>query len=441
MSSNVQAVSARWIIPIIPEKKILENYTLILDNDSIIDLLPRDMAMNKYSGVDFEEFKTHVLMPGLINTHTHLAMNLFKGMADDLELEDWLQNYIWPAESATLSHKMVEDGTTLALFESIQSGVTCVNDHYFFSEAVSNAVMNAGIRARISHCIFSFLLPWIDDVETYFEQSNKLINDYKSNPYIYPCLGPHAPYTTDDEIMDKVTKLSLEHDIPVHIHLHETKKEVDDFTKDKGKSPVAYFHEKNWLHDNFIAVHMTQMTEAEAEMLSQNNVSIAHCPESNMKLSSGAFNWELANKYNINVSLGTDGAASNNDLDLLGESKSASFLAKLQFGPKSLNVFEALEMLTINGAKALKLEDEIGSLEIGKKADFIAINMDSLDCAPIYNIASQVIFSTTRNQITDSWVNGKRIMKDRNVLTLKEKQIRDQTQKWKKKIIDSINQK
>ncbi|WP_119343128.1 TRZ/ATZ family hydrolase [Facilibium subflavum] len=439
MQQVEKIIHGRWIIPIVPQNTILQNHALIIDQHKIIDILPSSDALIKYQSNTIERFNDHAIMPGLINAHTHLAMNFFRGLADDLPLERWLNDYIWPSESATLSSEMVLDGTKHALSECIRTGVTCVNDHYFYPQSVIEAIDQAGIRARVANCIFNFPLPWVKNIETYFNDTLTTINSTKNHPRIYPAIGPHAPYTVDDQVMAKVTKLAQKHQVPVHIHLHESSQEVSNYIKVHGKTAIQHFSEQGWLNAYTIAVHMTQISDDELITIANNNVNIVHCPESNMKLSSGMFPWKRLKDNGINIALGTDGAASNNDLDMFGEMKSAAFLAKLQFGAENVHDFEILEMATINGAKALHLDEKIGSLETGKQADFIAIDLNQPETQPVYNPISQIVYAASRAQVTDVWCAGKRLLKNRELLTINKAENDQNQYKWAQKVRQALS--
>ena len=438
MKTVDQIVNARWVIPIIPQETILNHHAIVIDQGKIINMLPQQEVYEHYTAKEVSNFNHHAITPGFINAHTHLAMSLFKGFADDLDLDVWLNQHIWPAESANVSADMVYQGTRLALAELIRSGVTCVNDTYFFPRQVIQAIDEAQMRGVVANGIFNFPTSWVSSPDEHITIAIETIKQLKDYKRINAALGPHAPYTTDDAIMEKMTSLSKQYKTPVHIHLHETEKEVFDYKQKTELSPIEYFAKKGWLHEYFIAVHVTQLTENEAQILATNKVSVVHCPESNMKLSSGAFPWKMLKEKGVNIALGTDGSASNNDLDMFGEIKSASFLAKLQYGPEHLNAYQALEMLTINGAKALHIEDQVGSLEIGKQADLIAIDLYQPETLPVYNPVSQIIYAASRCQVTDVWCNGQKLLNKRELQTINLVELYDAQQLWQSKIINSV---
>ncbi|MCF6775862.1 TRZ/ATZ family hydrolase [Thiotrichales bacterium 19X7-9] len=433
-------INARWVLPIRPENEVLENYALVISNGVIIDLLPQAEAAKAYLATEVFNRNDHVLMPGLVNAHTHLAMSYYRGLKDDVALQTWLSDYIWPAERKTISAEYVYDATLHALAECIRGGVTCVNDHYFHMDEVAKACTKAGVRGRLAHCIYHFQTPWATSADECFNHQEILINLLNDNDLLSVAIGPHSPYGVDDQIMQRVHLLSNEYDLPIHIHLHETQKEIDEFIQTYGQSPVKHYASKGWLSDQFIAVHMTALDNEEIDLLAKHAVNVVHCPESNMKLSSGISPVQKLIDQGINVALGTDGSASNNDIDMISEMRSAAFLAKVaNLDPEDLSAETVLEMATISGAKALKLDKSIGSLEIGKRADCISINLAYPETLPVYNPISQVVYAASRNQVNDTWVNGQCLMKDRELLTINENKLYQTQSSWHEKIISAIN--
>ncbi len=439
-------ISAGWILPICPENLALESYSLVVNKNKIFDLIETPKVHAKYQTDQHIHLPEHVLMPGLINAHTHLAKVYFRGLGDDLPFLSWLRERIHPAESAVVSPGFIKDGTTHALAESIRCGVTCINDHFFYEESVVDALKISGLRGCVAHCAFTFPMPWSKTIEDDYVATEQL-REYvggdeknKNDGKIKFCLGPHSPYGTDDKIMEYFHQQSKQHGAPIHIHLHETIEEIENFTNQYGMSPVKFYNAKGWLNKKFIAVHMVHATDEELDMLAEAGVSVVHCPESNMKFGNGMAQIQKMLDKGINVALATDGAASNNDLDMIGEMRSASFMGKLCTStPTALNSKSVLEMATINGAKALGIDDKVGSLEIGKDADFIAIDMHRIETQPMYNPISQIVYATCREQVTDMWVAGKPIMRNRHILTLCEQTILQKQFAWKAKIKEAVN--
>ena len=427
-------VFPRWIVPVEPANIALEDHALVINNGRIADLMPADFARQAWKARQTLELPHHVVMPGLINIHTHAAMSLLRGIADDLPLMDWLQNHIWPAEGAHVSRQFCLDGVRLACAEFIRGGVTCFNDMYFFPDATAEAASAAGLRAGLGLIVLDFPTPWAQPGE-YIHKGLELHDRYKGDPLLRTVFAPHAPYTVSDAPLLEVRKYADELGIPVHMHVHETAGEVEMAVQATGKRPWQRLKELGLIGPDFIAVHMTQLTDTEIADCAQNGVSVAHCPESNLKLVSGFAPVGKLLAAGVNVALGTDGAASNNDLDLLGEMKIAALLAKaVHNDARTLPAHAALHMATLAGAKALGLESETGSLVKGKSADFIALDLSDVSTQPIYNVISHLVYATHRGQVTDSFVAGKALMRDRQLLTLDEPSIIAKAQEWRVKI-------
>lgn len=427
-------INARWIIPIVPENCVLENHALVINEGKIIDLLPQQDA-GKYQAYDVIERGDHVLLPGLINAHTHAAMSLFKGLADDLPLREWLEEHIWPAEAECGDAEFVYDGSELAIAEMIRGGISCFNDMYFFPNETAAAAQKIGMRANIGLPIIDFPTRWAKDIDEYISKGIEVHDAFKSEPLISFSFSPHAPYTVSDGAFKKCQPIMDELGLNLHIHIHETAHEVEESVEKHGIRPLARLQKLGLLGPNFIAVHMTELNDAEIEMLATHGVHIVHCPESNLKLASGFCPVDKLLKAGINVALGTDGSASNNDLDMIGEMRTAALLAKGVAGrADALPAHVALEMATINGAKAIGLEDKIGSLEIGKLADITAINLAQLETQPIYDVISTVVYSASRSQVTDVWVNGTPLLKEGELTSVDCGELLIKANKWQEKL-------
>lgn len=428
-------IHAKWIITCEENNRVLENYALAIKNRKILALIPSSEASQKYSADKEEHYTSHVVMPGFINSHTHIAMNVFRGLADDLELMDWLNNHIWPAEGKWVSQEMVYDGSLLAMAEMIRCGTTCFNDMYFFLDATAQAAELAGMRAHIGMTVIDVPTAWAKTTDEYFAKAIEFYQRYKHNDRITPTLAPHSTYTVSIENLERVKKLADEYKLKTNMHLQEAPSEIAQSLEKYGKRPLQRLHEIGMVTPDLIAVHMTQVNEADLEILQETRPNIVHCPESNMKLVSGSCPVEQLTQLGLNVALGTDGACSNNDLDMLGEMRTAAFLGKVTANdPKAIPAVAALKMATLNGAKALGIDHITGSLEAGKAADFIAIDMDHIETQPIYHPVSQVVYATPRNQVTDVWVNGKQLLKNRKLMALDEKELIEKAQVWRKKI-------
>jgi len=428
-------INAHWIIPVEPQDQVLEHHSLAINDGKIIDILPTAQAKEKYAAFDEHQLDAHALIPGLINGHTHAAMTLFRGLADDLPLMDWLNNHIWPAEQQWVNPEFVEDGTRLAIAEMIRGGTTCFNDMYFFPDHTAEVVVTSGIRAVIGLIMIDFPTAWAKDPEEYLTKGINVHDKYKHNPLIRTAFAPHAPYTVSDEPLKKIYTDAEELNIPIHMHVHETWDEIEKSLEQYGKRPIQRLLDLGLLNERLIAVHMTQIEQDEIELIAKHGVSVLHCPESNLKLASGFCPINDLLLAGVNVALGTDGAASNNDLDMLGEMCTAALLAKGVVNDSSaVPAHTVLEMATINAAKALDMDDEIGSLTVGKQADVVAINLNSIETQPMYAPISQIVYSCNRNQVTDVWVAGKQLLKERELTTLDEMVVIETTKLWQEKI-------
>jgi 5-methylthioadenosine/S-adenosylhomocysteine deaminase len=438
-------INARWVIPVDtennsraksnPENNILEHHSLAINDGKILAILPTAKAQGKYTAANEHQLANHAVMPGLINCHTHAAMTLFRGLADDLPLMEWLNQHIWPAEQKWISAEFVNDGTRHAVAEMIRGGTTCFNDMYFFPDQAAEVAVETGIRAMIGLILIDFPTAWAKDADEYLVKGEQVHDKYRHNSHIHTAFAPHAPYTVSDGPLQRINILAEELDIPVHMHIHETADEVKQSEDQHGQRSIQRLHELGLLSPRLLAVHMTQLTEDEITLLSAQGVHIVHCPESNLKLASGFCPVNELLQQNINVALGTDGAASNNDLDMLGEMRTAALLAKGTSGKSSvLPAHQALEMATINGAKALGIDHITGSLTKGKAADVIAIDLDTIESQPLYDPVSHIVYAANRNQVTDVWVAGKQLMKNRELTSIEEKNVLSKSRDWQEKI-------
>lgn len=431
-------INAKWIIPIEGEQEVLTHHSIIITGSKIIDILPTEQARQRYQGTETLELEQHAVMPGLINAHTHASMNLLRGFADDLALMDWLQNHIWPAEAKHVGPEFVYEGTQLAIAESIRSGVTCFNDMYFFPDEAAKAVDQAGFRACIGLIVIDFPTVWAGNADEYLSKGLALHEQYRHHERVITAFAPHAPYTVSDEPLKKIASLAEELDIPIHMHVHETAFEVMQAEQEKGVREISRLKQLGLISPRLMAVHMTQLNEAEIQLCAENQVNVVHCPESNLKLASGFSPVHQLQQAGVNVCIGTDGAASNNDLDMLGELRSAALIAKaVACDPSAIPAHTALTMATLNGAKALGIADKVGSLKVGKEADIIAIDLDTLETQPLYNPVSQIVYSCNRNQVTHTWVAGRKLMDNRKLTTLDEKHLLSNARVWYEQLKES----
>ena len=428
-------VAPRWLVPIEPAGVVLTEHALVVDKGRIVDVLPLAQAKLAYRARDTITLADHAVMPGLINVHTHAAMTLLRGLADDLALMDWLQNHIWPAEGAHVSREFCEAGVRLACAEFVRGGITCFNDMYMFPEATAAVAPAAGLRAMLGLIVLDFPTAWAANADAYLHRGLQVHDSVKGEPLLSTIFAPHAPYTVSDAPLRKVRGYANELGIGIHIHLHETAGEVAMAVEQTGKRPWQRLKELDLLGPDLLAVHMTQLTDAEIAEAAQFGVQIAHCPESNLKLASGFCPVHKLQQAGVNVALGTDGAASNNDLDLLGEMRTAALIAKaVADDARAVPSELALHMATLGGAKAIGLADEIGSLTKGKSADFIALDLSGISTQPIYNVLSHLVYAANRNCVTDVFVAGRALMRRRELMSIDEKAAIAEANVWRAKI-------
>jgi 5-methylthioadenosine/S-adenosylhomocysteine deaminase len=428
-------IEARWIIPVEPRSVIYENYSLVINEGKILDLLDSQQARYQYQAKLLQSLPEHALIPGLINCHTHAAMSLLSGIADDLPLMEWLQNHIWPAEQQWVSESFVRDGTDLAIAQMLRSGTTCFNDMYFFPEIVAQQVLKNGMRANIGLIVFDFPTIWAEDAEAYLAKGLALHEQLRHHALITTSFAPHAPYTVSDQPLQKLLSFANEMDLSIHMHVHETAFEVNQQWELSGETPLQRLDNLGLLSPAFMAVHMTQLTAEQIGFYAQTGGHIIHCPESNLKLASGFCPVAACLEAGINVALGTDGSASNNDLDMLGEMRTAALLAKAYAGnAAAVSATQALEMATINGAKALGLEQQIGSLQIGKAADIVAIDLSEIETQPIFHPIAQIVYAATRHQVSDVWVAGKQLLKNRQLTQIDLAELKQRVANWQQKL-------
>tara|TARA_R110001592_G_scaffold126336_1_gene337405 strand:- start:16840 stop:18180 length:1341 start_codon:yes stop_codon:yes gene_type:complete len=428
-----------YIVPIIPHGVVLENHSIAITGNRISALLPRAEAV----GVQAREvldLPGHALLPGLINSHGHAAMSLLRGFADDQALMPWLEQHIWPAEAANVSAGFVRDGVELAIAEMLRSGTTTFSDMYFFPDVCAETAQRTGMRCQITFPIFDFPTVWARDADEYISKGLALRDDVKHSELVTVCFGPHATYTVSEPNLVKVATLAAELDVAIHIHLHETSGEVLLAVEQTGERPLDTLHRLGLLGPRTQCVHMTQLEEQDIALLAATGAHVVHCPESGMKLASGTCPVERLLNSGVNVALGTDGAASNNDLNMFGEMQTAALLAKLDNqDAASVPAATALAMATINGAKALGLEDQIGSLETGKLADMIAVDLSQPETQPLYNPISQLVYACNGSQVNHSWIGGVQVMKQRQPTHIDLDALAVRIRAWRDRIYQQDN--
>jgi 5-methylthioadenosine/S-adenosylhomocysteine deaminase len=432
---STKLIHARYTVPVRPDHVVYENYCVAIKGDVILDVLPLLEARTAWPGAEIIELPDHVLIPGSINAHTHSPMTLLRGYADDMELHVWLRDHIWPAEREFVGPEFVADGTRLAIAEMLRAGTTCFNDMYFFPDATIETCQEVGMRASIGIPIIEMESAWAKDVDSYFEKGLRLHVQWETQPLISFTLSPHAPYTVSDETLRRISALSKERGFPVHMHLLETEWEIKQSHQQHELHPLSRLEQQGLLDSNLLAVHMAQLSAEDIEKLAGVGAHIVHCPQSNLKLASGICPLTDLLKAGVNVALGTDGAASNNDLDLLAEAQTAALLAKgISGDAQAVNAFQVLEMMTINGARALGLGERIGSIEKGKQADLCALDLGVPETQPLYHVISQLIYAASRRQVSDVWVAGKRLLDSGQLTTIDLQAVISSAGQWQSRL-------
>ena len=422
------------------ERRVIEDGAVFIRNGMILSVTKRSDLLPWTRGVRTINAAGKVVIPGLINTHTHVPMTLFRGISDDLDLNDWLTKYIFPAEAKNVDEAFVRAGTRLGLAEMIRGGTTTYCDMYYFEDAIADETFKAGMRGVLGETIIDFPVPDNKTPAEGMAYAERFVNKWKNNPLITPALAPHAPYTVSAENLEKIRKLADKLKAPVVIHVAETKKEVDDLKAQKGSTPMEYLNKIGFLNDRVIAAHTVHVTEAEIDIMKAKGVGAAHCPHSNMKLASGVAPIPQMLLKDVAVGLGTDGAASNNDLNMWEEMDTAAKLHKVFSGdPKVLSAEQAFEMATIRGARALHMDQSIGSIENGKRGDIAIVDINGLHQTPMYNVYSHLVYATKASDVRTVVINGKIVMLDRRLLTLNENAIKRDANAYRRKIITSLN--
>jgi len=428
-------IHARWIIPVEPRKCVYEHHSLAIDEGRITAILPSAEARRTLAARHAVERPGHALIPGFINAHTHAAMSLLRGIADDLPLMDWLQKHIWPAEQRWVNEQFVHDGTQLAMAEMLRGGVTCFNDMYFFPETSVRAATAAGMRIGAGMILIDFQTAYAENPDKYLAKGLALHDEYRHHPLVRCSFAPHAPYTVSDGPLQRVQVLADELELPIHMHVHETAGEVQDSLTRTGRRPLQRLQQLGLLSPSLMAVHMTQMDDTDLRLLADSGATVVHCPASNLKLASGFCPVQRLLDAGVNVALGSDGAASNNDLDMLGELRLGALLAKAVHGDaRALPAADVLAMATLNGAIALGIGAETGSLQLGKWADLSAIDLRAVETQPLYDPVSQLVYAAGREQVSDVWVAGQQLLKDRELTQLDSADILRRAHDWQRRI-------
>jgi 5-methylthioadenosine/S-adenosylhomocysteine deaminase len=431
------AIEARWVVPVEPDGAILDDHAVVVRAGRIAAILPIDEARARYGSAPRVSLPHHVLIPGLVNAHTHAAMSLMRGLADDKALMVWLRDHIWPIESRHASPEMVHEGTLLAAAEMLRAGVTCANDMYFFPDAAGRAFLQSGMRAALGLIAVEFPTPYASDPDDYLAKGVALHDALREESRLSFCFAPHAPYTVSDRTFTRIGTMAEELDLPIHVHLHETADEIRESVDGHGVRPIERLRALGLLSPRLIAVHAVHLTESEIDSLGRHGCSVAHCPSSNLKLASGFAPVPALLRAGVNVAFGSDGAASNNRLDVLQEARTAALLAKAVAGdPETMPAHTALRCATLAGARALGLEALIGSIEVGKSADLCAVSLQELETRPCYDPVSHLVYAAGREHVTHAWVEGEAVLADRTLTRLDLRELEKTALLWQNRFLN-----
>ncbi len=428
-------IEAGFVVPVEPHGVVLEDHAVAVTDGVIAAILPIAEARARFAPKETVSRPDAALVPGLVNAHTHNPMTLLRGVADDLPLKVWLQQHIWPIEGAVMSPAFVADGVTLAIAELLRGGVTCVNENYFFPDVQAATYRRHGFRARVGLPVIDFPTAWAQSDDEYFDKAGEVHDQWRDDPLVATAFAPHAPYTVNDANFERVRMLADQLDVPVHLHLHETAQEVEQSLKEHGQRPIARLDRLGLVNDRLIAVHMTQLTEAEIHLCAGRGVSVVHCPESNLKLASGFCPACALARAGVTLAIGTDGVASNNDLDMFGETRTAAILAKAVAGDAAaLDAFAALRAATLGGAKAMGFDHLVGSIEVGKQADLACVDLSALETQPLHHVVSQLVYATGRHQVDDVWIAGRAKLRQRQLVDMDIDGIVANARQWRSRI-------
>jgi len=424
------------------ERRVFSDGLVAIRDDRIVAVGDRRELAARFLPRRIIHARGDAVLPGLINGHTHAPMVLFRGIADDLALHEWLTQYIFPAEAKNVSREFVLWGTRLACLEMIRGGTTTFADMYYFESAVAEAAAGAGMRGVLAETIIDFPSPDSRTPQAGLEYTDRFVKQWRTHPLIIPAVGPHAPYTNSTETLKQVQAFAEAHNVPILMHVAETRTEVEDISKRYGARPVEYLERIGLLSPRLIAAHTVHINDGEIELLRRRQVGAVHNPQSNMKLASGVAPVPQMIRADVALGLGTDGAASNNTLDMFEAMKTAALLHKLSTNdPKVVNAHQALEMATINGARALHRENELGSLEPGKRADLIIVGLGGPHQVPVYNVYSQLVYATEASDVKTVIINGRVVMRDQRILTLAQVTVLAKANEFRAKIIRSLKSK
>jgi 5-methylthioadenosine/S-adenosylhomocysteine deaminase len=430
--NNFDIIECRWLLTM-NNDKLLENQAVVIENNKIISFGNiEDISKNFNNPKNRYKLDSHILMPGLINAHTHSPMVFLRSLADEVNLQDWLTNSIWPAEKNLMGTEYIYDGMQLAIYEMILNGTTCINEHYFLTNTIAKACNDFGMRAKIGVFFGDINSKWAD-----FDESISMLSSLKNHDLVSYAYAPHSPYLLNDKQLSILAAHYQTNPLTIHIHCNETKFEVDESINKHNKTPIERLDSFGLVNQDTCLVHMIHSSDSDLDIVKQQNASIISCPKSNSKLASGILHTTKVLSKNINLGIGTDSAASNNQLSILDDARLMALNSKIiANSPKALSAYQCLYAATMGNAKALGMQDLIGSITPGKYADMIAINLNKLNTFPQHNPISQILYSATAEQITHCWINGKLRMQNRVLLDVKEKDLLKISQKYQAKTAD-----
>jgi 5-methylthioadenosine/S-adenosylhomocysteine deaminase len=428
-------IEAGYVVPVVPHGAVLQDYAVAVRDGVIVAVLPIAEARLRFAPDATVSRPDAALIPGLVNAHTHNPMTLLRGVADDLPLLQWLQGHIWPIEAALIGPEFVADGVTLAIAEMLRGGTTCCNENYFFPDVQAATYKRHGFRARVGLPVIDFPTAWAQSTDEYFDRAGEVHDLWRGDPLVDTCFAPHAPYTVSDANFERIRMLADQLDLPVHCHVHETAHEVAESQQIHGQRPLARLDRLGLVNDRLIAVHMTQLSDAEIALCAERGVSVVHCPESNLKLASGFCRVADLQRAGVNLALGTDGNASNNDLDMFGEARTAALLAKAVAQDASvLDAASTLHAATLGGARALGFEDRVGSIEPGKQADLACVDLGQLETQPLHHVISQLVYAAGRHQVSDVWIAGRCKLRARELVDMDVPALLANARQWRERI-------
>lgn len=425
-------INAGWIATVDAEDTIIKHGSIAVRDGRVLGVCTQAECQQKFHAEQIIDMPGHLLCPGLVNGHNHAAMSLLRGFADDLPLMTWLEQHIWPTESKYVDEEFAEDGVRLAVAEMLKGGTTCFTDMYFFPDITAKLAHQYGMRAQVAFPVLELQTAWASGPEEYIDKGLQVIDDFKHSSFANVCFGPHAPYTVSRTTLERVATLANELDANIHIHAHETEHEVSSFIAEHKMRPIELLNEVGLASPRLQCAHMVHASDSDIELLATTGTHVIHCVRSNLKLASGMFRLHDMLEAGINVGLGTDGAASNNSLNMLSEMNISAIMAKAVAGKADAVVArQALRTATINGARAIGRDDTIGSLEAGKQADFFAIDIDRIECQPMYEPVSHLVYTAQTSHITDVWTAGEKRVNNGQLTQIDGDDLRNKAIHWR----------